>query len=176
MSRVVLRCRWRWLVAAALVSLSVVPTAYARPTLAPAAAGTVGGRGTDDDPYVAPCDNPGGVDCTVNAFPEIILRSFWTSKVVPAYRCPAGHEYLIHENYVSFGTLVPRGVEIAGLGPVGVSITAFSSKAINQYERRATGTRTGASNATATNWSDGPAAFRVILHCTSDANRGWEKG
>ena len=162
--------------AAALVSLSVVPTAYARPALARATAATVGGRGTYDDPYVAPCDNPRGVDCTVNAFPEIILRFFWSTTVVPAYRCPAGHPYLIDQNYVSFGTNVPRGVEIAGLGPVGVSITSFLSVPINRDERRATGTRDGPTNASATNWSDGPAAFRVILHCTSDANRGWPKG
>jgi hypothetical protein len=49
---------------------------------------------------------------------------------VPSYQCPDDNSdfgdaraYLFAHNYAPSGTTVPNGVEILGLGPIGVSIT-----------------------------------------------------
>ena len=46
---------------------------------------------------------------------------------MPAYKCPASHAYLYAQGYAPFGTSLPDGVEVAGLGPIGVSITGIKT-------------------------------------------------
>lgn len=136
------------------------------------AAGGVTGNGTNADPYVAPCDNPGEVDCSV-AFPRRLVPSgLWSGASVPAYKCPAFHDFLLAKNFAPWGTALPKGVEIVGLGPVGISITGASSLPYGR-DNYATGTLTGYPNSSATNWYGPTVGYRVILHCTSELKRGW---
>jgi len=157
-----------------------VAAADATRTAAHAAAG-VSGSGTDDRLYVAPCDTPSPfTDCTV-AFPERSLSGLWANERVPAYRCPTDHPFLLNQNYAPAGTLLPRGVEVSGLGPIGVSIADRAVSHVDPlYDPThtwawyfATGTVTGVGN-TATNWTLGTASYRVILHCTYVTDSGLE--
>ena len=129
----------------------------------------VTGDGTNDDPYIAPCDNEKQTDCVVSSFPARSLTGLWANEYVPAYKCPTSHPYLYAQNYAPFGTALPKGVEVEGLGPIGVSITGaltVSGGILNLSSYNA-GTRTGGSNSSATSWSLNSNSYRVKLHCTS---------
>ena len=151
------------------------------PTASPAARAAkraVTGSGTNRDPYTAPVDDPNAAESAVNAFPARSLTGFWKDESVPAYRCPTAreepeglsHRYLVNKNYAPFGTSLPKGVEIRGLGPIGVYIPYASFAATSSTTERATGTETGGS---ATNWRSGTNAYRVVLHCTYLHSHGW---
>jgi hypothetical protein len=131
------------------------------------------GAGTTGDPFVAPCTNPSAVDCIVNAFPKRVLRGLWANEYVPAYKCPSDHPYLLDRRLVPDGVIAPKGVEIdqggrGGTWAVGIVISGISSTRAPNGTTVLTGTHSGFSNSTATNWSTGTATYRVILHCTSD--------
>jgi hypothetical protein len=64
-----------------------------------AAPSVVTGDGSNGNPFVAPCDDPNQVDCTISAFPARTLSGSWANEYVPACRCPAGHPYLLNQNY-----------------------------------------------------------------------------
>ena len=144
------------------------------PALAPRAAHTaqltVSGDGSNDHPYTAPCDNPSDVDCTVSSFAARTLRGWLANEYVPAYQCPADHPYLFNDSYQPFGTTLPNGVEVQGLGPVGVSITGIK---VTADVPRAIGTYTGFGNSSATGWKGGDQSYTVVLHCTSDTNHAY---
>jgi len=127
------------------------------------------GSGTDADPYIAPCADPDATECAIG-FSARELCCFWSNEHVPAYACPAGLRYLLNHNYAPAGTTVLKGVEIEGLGPIGVSIPALF-QASSPIGPRATGTRS--SDASATNWSTEKKSYRVILHCVSDPARSY---
>jgi hypothetical protein len=91
---------------------------------------------------------------------------------VPAYKCPTSHPYLYDHHYTPVGTSVPRGVEVSGLGPIGVSITDFTTTTLATKAIYTTGTRTGFPNSSATNWEIDTNSYQVILHCTSDPDNG----
>jgi hypothetical protein len=75
------------------------------------------------------------------------------------------------EEHTPSGTTLPNGVEVKGLGPIGVSITeTFSSIFGSSLEE---GTLTGFPSSSATNWTTGSASYQVILHCTNDSTRGY---
>ena len=134
----------------------------------------VTGDGTNDDPYIAPCDNEKQTDCVVSSFPGRSLTGLWANEYVPAYKCPTSHPYLYSQNYAPFGTALPKGVEVAGLGPIGVSITGKLTvwEGLLNLSSYAVGTRTGGSNSSATSWSLDSNSYQVKLHCTSsEANR-----
>ena len=138
-----------------------------------AAAVAVTGAGTTGDPFVASCTNPSAVDCIVNAFPTRVLRGLWANEYVPAYKCPSDHPYLLDRRLVPDGVIVPKGVEIdqgarGGTWAVGIVISGFSSDRAPNGTTVLTGTHSGFSNSSATNWSTGTGAYTVILHCTSD--------
>ena len=142
-----------------------------------AAASSVTGDGSNGNPFVAPCANPGLVDCIVNQFATRRLNGFWANEYVPAYRCPSDHPYLFSDRFVPGGVLVPRGVEIvqghpSSAWPIGIVISLWSETRTS-IGTIATGTTTGFSNSTATNWTLGTAAYQVILHCTSEKSHGW---
>ena len=142
------------------------------------AVAVVPGQGTDADPYVAPCDNPSVIlaDCIVSSFPARTLSGLWANEYVPAYRCPNDHPLLLAQNYAPFGTSLPRGVEVTGLGPIGVSIAGESSYLITNhlyFLNKATGTLTARGNS-ATNWTLGRASYQMILHCTVNSDHGYE--
>jgi hemolysin type calcium-binding protein len=129
----------------------------------------VTGDGTNDDPYIAPCDNEKQIDCVVSSFPARSLTGLWANEYVPAYKCPASHPFLYSQNYAPFGTALPKGVEVAGLGPIGVSITSTLTVSggflgLSSY---AAGTRTGGASSSATSWSLNSNSYQVKLHCTS---------
>jgi hypothetical protein len=84
----------------------------------------VTGDGSNENPYGAACDDPSKVDCTVSSFASVTLNGFWTTESVPAYACPQDHGYLLNQNYAPAGTSLINGVEVEGLGKVGVSILA----------------------------------------------------
>ncbi|WP_338176759.1 hypothetical protein [Candidatus Dormiibacter inghamiae] len=137
-----------------------------------AATARVQGTGTNDDPYVAPCDNPAGQDCTVSSFPARSLTGFWANEYVPAYRCPSDHPYL--RVILSPDVGVPDGVETRPKEPrpIGVAITGVSSVASQGPQplvepRLTTGTLTGFPHSSATNWSTSTNTYQVVLNCTS---------
>jgi len=109
------------------------------------------------------------VDCTVSSFAARKLGAFWSNEYVPAYKCPTDHQYLLDQDYAPFGTTLISGVQVQGLGPVGVSITSESVTTGNY----ATGTQKGLGASSATNWNGPGASYKVILHCTSEQSRGW---
>jgi hypothetical protein len=81
----------------------------------------------------------------------------------------------LNQNYAPAGTSLINGVEVEGLGKVGVSILA-SLDLSTTLPRRVSGTATG-EGSSATNWAIpfGPASYKVILHCTSDFERGYSR-
>lgn len=153
--------------------------AAAHADAADAHAAAVTGNGSNADPYVAPCDNPSFVDCAVSAFPPRTLSGFWANEYVPAYQCPADHPYLQKRGGGSlpFGTQVPNGVQVEGLGPIAVSISVSRGKQVvvgspPRTVGRATTTVTGGVASSATNWTFGSNSYKIILHCTSDPLHG----
>jgi hypothetical protein len=134
------------------------------------AAQAVNGDGSTGNPFTAPCDDPADIDCRVDAFAGRSLTGLWTNEYVPAYECPQDHAWLLNQSYHPWGTRLVPGVEVVGLGPVGVSISGAS------FDRDgfSVGTLTGFPNSSATNWTLGTNSYKVILHCTSDQSHGWQ--
>jgi hypothetical protein len=133
--------------------------------------GLVTGDGSDENPFTAPCDDPGDVDCTVSAFPHRGLSGSWANEYVPAYECPADHPYLVSKEYAPPFTSWGAGVEIQeddSRFPIDVSITSqrlLQPPLANVFG----GTYTGYPNSSATNWLWGGSHwYKVVLHCTSD--------
>jgi hypothetical protein len=130
--------------------------------------GSVTGTGTDADPFVAPCDQH-AIVCTVT-FPARTLSGLWANEFVPSYKCPASHPFLNFKNVnKAYGTTVPDGVQIKGLGPIGVSITKTIAGTADTATLKASGfaaqTATGYPNSSATNWTLGSNSYQVVLHC-----------
>jgi hypothetical protein len=130
----------------------------------------VSGDGSNGNPYIAACDDETRVDCVVSSFPARSLSGWWANEYVPAYKCPASHPYLYARAYFPYGTTVPWGVEVLGLGPIGVSISGYS---IIESSWLVTGTTTGGFASSATNWTTGTNSYKVKLHCTSDEEHGF---
>jgi hypothetical protein len=132
------------------------------------------GSGTNADPFRGNCD-PGTLftPVCITTFPARTLDFFWDREFVPAYECPGSHHWLLNQNFAPSGTALPPGVEVGGLGPIGVSITHTFGDMPDGI--KAQGTETGAGNSDATNWKvpSGPASYQVILHCTDDPERGY---
>jgi Fibronectin type III domain len=139
----------------------------------------VKGNGTNDKPYVADCDDAQNVDCTVSSFPPRTVPGL-SSENPPAYKCPDNHPYLLDHNYAPTFTHLVSGVEVMGLGPIGISISGYTKtektldgKKYNFY----TGTTTGFPNSSATNYNTAAKSYKIILHCTSNLSRaGHEHG
>jgi hypothetical protein len=152
---------------------AAVRIVYRRPGAAPPArpAQAVSGDGSNERPFTAPCDNLSSGLCNVSAFASRTLDRFWANEYVPAYQCPQGHPYLLDLSY-SLAAL-PNGVEIQGLGPIGVSITGVSTTPQNVGGRDVnlgTGTKTDFPNSSATSWSLSPVSYKPILHCTGNTS------
>ena len=151
------------------------PSSLRPPALPAATPSVVKGDGSNDHPFVAPCDDPGNVVCTITAFPERSLSGAWANEYVPAYECPSDHPYLWNHSYAPPFTSWGPGVEIVrddvdGLGnPIQVSITGFSYFTERTAPNLFSGTLTGFPNSSATNWLwGGTHYYRIVLHCTSD--------
>lgn len=137
-----------------------------------ATASAVTGNGSNEHPFVSPCDDPNHVDCTVSAFEVRPLTKPWQNEYVPAYRCPADHGYLLRRDYDYGGLTTPFGVQIqqdwGRPYPIGISITGVLTR-----DGLTAGTATGFPNSSATNWiAGGSHWYKVILHCTSDRCHG----
>jgi hypothetical protein len=143
------------------------------------ASATVTGSGTNADPYTAACDpeTQSQVDCTVSSFAPRQLpcpgpgNCLWETEYVPAYTCPQDHPYLLNQNYAPAGTSLINGVQVVGLGPVGVSILTRLT-ITTMSAQRAVGTANN-EGSTATNWDFVARSYQVILHCTSEIAHGW---
>jgi hypothetical protein len=133
---------------------------------------TITGDGSSDNPYSAPCDNEAQTICVVGSFHARSLSQLWDSENVPAYKCPPSHAYLHAQSYAPFGTSLPDGVEVTGLGPIGVSISGIKTSG-----GWAIGTLTGFPNSSATSWSIDTNSYQVKLHCSkTTANSYWFAG
>ena len=148
-------------------------SAWPRPAhAAQASALSAGGEGTNYQPYFQDCPTATNqstfTSCTI-AFPPRTLTGLWANEYVPAYRCPgqpiiSRFSFFDKTNYAPAGTTLPAGVEIRGLGPIGVSITGTNLK-VATFPSRPYMTLTGELNSSATNWTLGSASYQVILHC-----------
>jgi len=138
-----------------------------------ASALSFGGEGTNYQPYFQDCptatDQATFKSCTI-AFPPRTLTGLWANEYVPAYRCPGPpiikhyYSFLEKTNYAPAGTTLPLGVEVRGLGPIGVSITGTNLSLYTEPSRNYM-TLTGSLYSSATNWTLGSASYQVILHC-----------
>jgi hypothetical protein len=138
------------------------------------AAQTITGAGSNDNPYIAECTEPQKVVCSTPLFAARSLSGLWANEYVPAYKCPTSHPYLYAERYAPAGTALPHGVGVLGLGPIGMSITGFSSTRVTTAagitSAYTTGTMTGFPNSSATNWETDTNSYQLQLHCTSDTD------
>jgi hypothetical protein len=143
----------------------VLPIAQLATPAAAHAAATVTGGGVKENPFTAECDNPAEVDCTVSSFAARTLKGWWANEFVPAYQCPPGRSLSVTD-YAPFGTKLPNGVQVRGLGPIGVLIqyTLNQRPRPDRVKTVPVGTATGPGSS-ATNWSTGSNSYRVILHC-----------
>ena len=153
-------------------SVSYLRPAREAPAARVAQQQTVSGAGTHDSPYTAACDDETQNPCLISAFAARSLTGFWTNEYVPAYKCPTSHPYLYKNEYGPAGSDLLGGVEVSGLGPVGVSITGFFSVDLDTVWR-ITGADTGFTNSSATNWTTGTNSYQVKLHCTKSASLGF---
>jgi hypothetical protein len=116
----------------------------------------------EHDPY-------GNFATCLMAFPQRSLSGFLTAeKPVPAYACPSldpnpnvrrGGWSLENADYVPALTDVPLGVEVRGLGPVGIFIPNPSEQGEHQTSRQ---------DSSATSWLTGTHSYQIVLHCTYD--------
>ncbi|MBV8988868.1 MAG: hypothetical protein JO372_09950 [Solirubrobacterales bacterium] len=126
------------------------------------------GNGSDASPYTAECNppEPASTDCAVALWQQT-LSGLWTHAGVPAMQCPASHPWLVNQDYTPFGTSVPNGVSVQGLGPIGIFISADFTDA----NGAAVGTLTD--KASATNWTTGTNTYTVYLHCTHNTGEAY---
>jgi RTX calcium-binding nonapeptide repeat (4 copies) len=162
----------------------VSATAVTSPVTGSPATLSTAGDGSWANPYSTTC-GPSSVGNCVETFPARALKGLWANEYVPSYECPfdnsdfgAARVYLIAYNYAPRGTTVPNGVEILGLGPIGVSIT-LTGPGENQANpnpslvNMAGQTGTGFGNSSATNWTTGTKSYTPNLHCTYDPDQGY---
>lgn len=140
--------------------------------------GQVTGDGSNANPYVAPCDDPADNPCTVSSFAARLLTGMWAHEYVPAYACPTDHPWLINQKYAPAFTEIPNGVDVQEQTPwpIGISISGqswFKPLAAGP-PNRFNGTLTGFPSSSATSWSFGTHAYRIILHCTSTCDLGYD--
>ena len=93
------------------------------------------GSGTNESPYTAECTDPQNVDCTTPLFAARSLTDLWANKYVPAYKCPASHPYMYNQSYTPQGTVLPPGVGVLGLGPIGMNITGVETEQAGNLTR-----------------------------------------
>jgi hypothetical protein len=111
---------------------------------------------------------PPQVECVRTGDTRTLPR-LWANEQVPEYFCPNGY-FLVNQNYAPAGTHLINGVEVKGLGPVGVYIP------FGVYGTPRLYIGNSSQNASATNWANnpfGPASYTVILHCTNDQTRSY---
>jgi hypothetical protein len=159
-------------------------TAVSSPATGSLATVSTAGDGSWANPYTTTCAPSVPANC-VEAFPARTLKGLWANEYVPSYECPddssdfgAARVYLIAHNYAPRGTTVPNGVEILGLGPIGVSITTSGpgENAANPDPSLldwAGQTGTGFGQSSATNWTTGTNSYTPNLHCTNDSTQGY---
>ncbi len=141
----------------------------------------VSGSGTNDDPYTAECTDPTAVDCVTPLFAARSLSGLWANEYVPAYKCPSSHPWLYNERYNPQGTVLPPGVGVLGLGPIGMNITGVKTEQIAAFDATweyTYGTLTGGLNSSATNWTLGTNSYQLQLHCTKEPTHAyrWQVG
>ncbi len=180
----------RWRVFARSGAILLCPGSIRGPFSAPrrlTGDAPVEGKGTDSDPFRR--ELTGGIDSwkkqcdefkehypygsfalCLMAFPSRPLTGFWDGEQpLPAYACPLLHPnnhtgdgwHLENADYAPGGTALPLGVEVRGLGPIGVYIPYPTDK--QQGENQ-----TSQRDSSATSWSTGTHSYQVVLHCIGD--------
>ena len=126
------------------------------------------GDGSNTTPYASPCDVEFSAECTVT-FAARSLTGLWANEYVPAYGCSPTSPDLNTTNYAPGGTALPEGVQVYGLGNIGVSITGTGdfNYVGGMYGGATSGanTLTGSPYSSATNWTTGTNSYYVVLHC-----------
>jgi hypothetical protein len=136
----------------------------------PAQGSSLRGDGSADNPFEADCDRGSTpTNCVVSSFPSRSLIGIWSTDQPPSYRCPttgkdAASKYLLNHTYVPWGTSVPNGIEIRGLGPIGVTMALF----LTTDDGYAAGNLSGGPLNSATHWGFAVDRYQVVLHCTSE--------
>jgi hypothetical protein len=154
---------------------SAAPTADA-PAAHAAQNPPITGSGTNEDPYTAECLAPQQVDCVTPLFAARSLTGLWANEYVPAYSCPPSHPYLYNQSYAPQGTVLPPGVGVLGLGPIGMNISGKETTQVREFDATrvyALGTLTGGLNSSATNWEFDTNSYQLQLHCTSDRTHAY---
>ena len=78
---------------------------------------------------------------------------------------------MYNQSYAPQGTVLPPGVGVLGLGPIGMNITGLETRQDREFDATrvyALGTSTGGLNSSATNWELDTNSYQLQLHCTSD--------
>lgn len=149
------------------VTKSVLARDFAPPVAHPAA---VSGDGSNSNPYTEIGTCSWSVNSCTVSFDSRTLSGLWTNEQVPAYACPAPDSFLSATDFAPFGTTVPGGVEVNGLGPIGIYIPRTRDVPSNLGYTPGGTLRDSSS---ATNWTIGSASYQVVLHCTSNAPFGY---
>jgi hypothetical protein len=147
-------------------------------------ADAVTGNGTNTNPYEQNCPPvDGSVDCSTPLFPARTLQHLWSNEAVPSYACPydaANYNvdnynpiYLYPVNLAPVGTIIPQGVGVLGLGPIGMSITATIPEELDS-SGLAGGTYSGGGFSSATNWETTANSYQIQLYCTQDPNTNYQ--
>jgi hypothetical protein len=141
-------------------------------------AALVTGDGSNDRPYVAPCDDPSADPCTVSSFAARGLTGPLANEYVPAYSCPRDHPWLLAQKFSPPFTVIPDGVEVEEQLPwaIGISISGqswFPPQDAGPPNRLA-GTTTGFPSSSATHYSFGTHYYRIKLHCTRTCDLGYD--
>ena len=95
---------------------------------------------------------------------------------MPAYKCPVSHPYLYNQSYAPQDTVLPPGVGVLGLGPIGMNISGEETRQDVEFDATrvyALGTLTGGLNSSATNWTTGTNSYQLQLHCTSERTHAY---
>ena len=137
----------------------------------------VTGNGTDNQSYEQGCATSYGDWCSTPLFPARTLQHFWSNEGVPSYACPynpggyslgADPVYLYALNLAPVGTIIPQGLGVLGLGPIGMSITATISGL--GTDGSAAGTDSSAGASSVTNWGTHANSYQIQLYCTTNAD------
>jgi RTX calcium-binding nonapeptide repeat (4 copies) len=140
----------------------------------------VTGNGTDNQSYEQDCTTSYGDYCSTPLFPARTLQHLWSNEGVPSYACqynPGGYSpgadpvYLYPLNLAPGGTIIPWGLGVLGLGPIGMSITGTISGL--GTDGQAAGTDSSAGASSVTNWQIKANSYQIQLYCTNDAGAAW---
>jgi hypothetical protein len=143
-------------------------------------AAAVTGNGVNVSPYEQDCSPVNdSLFCSTPLFPARTLQHLWSNEAVPSYACPYdpatynpdNHNpiYLFPVNLAPGGTIIPEGIGVLGLGPIGMSIFATIPEKLDG-SGLAAGTDSDPGTSSATNWETNANSYQIQLYCTQYPN------